>query len=467
MILDGLPHETILRSLEAEDSAVTPLKDFYLWLDLKRQQNPLTVRPIAFGELEQWHFTQPDTALAHRSGKFFTVEGLRVETDFGPLTHWEQPIINQPEVGILGFITRSFGGVLHFLVQGKVEPGNINGVQLTPTLQATRSNYTLVHGGNEPPYSAEFLVPGRTQILVDRLMTEQGSRFLRKRNRNMIVLAEHEISCHENFCWLTLGQIKQLLKQDNLVNMSMRSVLSSLAMARSACLDSSELGVATQSPSRSRSHRSFHSNNHALNWLSQLRARYQLKLERRPLDQLAGWVMEEDVIRHESGRHFSVAAIEVTATARETAHWTQPILRHSGHGLNGFLVQRMDGVLHFLVQACMFPGHRDVFKLGSTIARSNPEPLFNTPQAPPFLEYFRDPPAESIRFNALHSEEGGRFLHHQSRYMIVELPENTIRDLPAHYCWMTLSQLALFNHFDEITIEGRNLMACLDDTQFF
>ena len=32
-------------------------------------------------------------------------------------------------------------------MQAKVEPGNINSIQLSPTLQATRSNYTKAHGG--------------------------------------------------------------------------------------------------------------------------------------------------------------------------------------------------------------------------------------------------------------------------------------------------------------------------------
>ena len=43
----------------------------------------------------------------------------------------KQPIINQPEIGFLGFITKEFNGILHFLVQAKVEPGNVNNVQIS------------------------------------------------------------------------------------------------------------------------------------------------------------------------------------------------------------------------------------------------------------------------------------------------------------------------------------------------
>lgn len=68
-------------------------------------------------------------------------------TNWGRVASWDQPIINQPEVGYLGFIVKEFNGVLHFLMQAKIEPGNVNHVQLSPTIQATRSNYTQVHQG--------------------------------------------------------------------------------------------------------------------------------------------------------------------------------------------------------------------------------------------------------------------------------------------------------------------------------
>ena len=51
---------------------------------------------------------------------------------------WDQPIIDQPEIGFLGILCKEIKGSLHFLLQAKIEPGNKNFVQLSPTLQATR-----------------------------------------------------------------------------------------------------------------------------------------------------------------------------------------------------------------------------------------------------------------------------------------------------------------------------------------
>ena len=457
--------DPFLRSALTADSEVMPLATFQEWLDVQRQQQRLEIHRIPFDELDQWQFTASPCSLGHRSGKFFTIEGLRVETDFGPTPAWEQPIIHQPEIGILGIVCRKFGGILHFLMQAKIEPGNINGVQLTPTVQATRSNYTQVHGGRQPIFCNLFTAAGRSRIVLDRLLSEQGARFLRKRNRNMIVEVDGEIPIEDGFCWLTLGQIKQLLCEGNLLNMSARSVLSCVPFSTGAPLaDFSYTGgfgrelVASLYAGKAATH----ADNDILNWLFDLRARYQVRLQRRPLDQLDGWIIEKDAIRHHSDHHFSVIAVRVEAVGREVLRWSQPLLEHSARGINGFLLQRIGGVLHFLVRACLFPGNHELFNLGSTVSRANAENLFGAPSAPPFLDLFRDPPSSWIRYQAMQSEEGGRFLCYQSRYLILELPEEMPLHLPENFRWMTLGQLNTFNQHGHVNIEGRNLLACLD-----
>ena len=73
-------------------------------------------------------------------------------------------------------------------MQAKIEPGNVNNVQLSPTLQATKSNYTRAHQGKSPAYLEYFVNATPYQILLDQLQSEQGARFLRKRNRNIILV---------------------------------------------------------------------------------------------------------------------------------------------------------------------------------------------------------------------------------------------------------------------------------------
>ena len=101
------------------------------------------------------------------------------------------PIISQPEIGILGFLTAVFDDTLHFLVQLKKEPGNPNGVQLSPTVQATKSNYSQVHGGKLPRF-LEFFLPGTTKdIIFDQYQSEQGHRYYKKGTETQFFILKH------------------------------------------------------------------------------------------------------------------------------------------------------------------------------------------------------------------------------------------------------------------------------------
>ena len=214
----------------SRDNPFQSLAEFRLGMEELKKTGIFNVEQIPLHQLDQWHFTVGRNCLEHASGKFFKIEGLRIKTNFGTLPDWDQPIINQPEIGILGILTKVIQGTRYFLMQLKMEPGNINKIQLSPTVQATKSNFSRVHQGKLPPYLGYFNGSSPSGILIDQLQSEQGARFLEKRNRNMVVEVKEDIPVCENFCWLTLGEIKHLLSMDNLVNMDCRSVLSTIPL---------------------------------------------------------------------------------------------------------------------------------------------------------------------------------------------------------------------------------------------
>src|ERR1035437_659225 len=144
---------------------------FYEWFNSKTHNNQFLVEEIPFDLLDNWYFEHETRNLRHSSGKFFSIEGINVNTNFGVKNKWEQPIIIQPEIGILGIITKKFNGIRYFLMQAKMEPGNINMVQLSPTVQATRSNYTKVHNGKLPKYLEYFTDSSKSKVLIDQLQT--------------------------------------------------------------------------------------------------------------------------------------------------------------------------------------------------------------------------------------------------------------------------------------------------------
>ena len=196
--------QKLLQSALTTEGAFFTEDAFLKWFSEQTAGCFYSVKQIPFSELNTWVFDDATGNLAHASGKFFTIHGISVKTNYPQDLSWEQPIISQPEIGILGIIARSFDGVLHFLMQAKMEPGNINLVQLSPTLQATKSNYTQVHKGKLPLYYEFFEGRTKGKIIVDQLQSEQGARYLNKRNRNIILVVENAIEAQESFCWLTL-----------------------------------------------------------------------------------------------------------------------------------------------------------------------------------------------------------------------------------------------------------------------
>ncbi|GAA1015463.1 NDP-hexose 2,3-dehydratase [Streptomyces sp. F-3] len=418
------------------------------WLAQRARAHRFRVERVPLGRLDGWSFADGTGNLVHHTGRFFSVEGLSVTLGEGPVRSWQQPIIRQPEVGILGILAKEFDGVLHFLMQAKMEPGNRNVLQLSPTVQATRSNYSTVHRGAKVKYLEYFTGPRRGQVHADVLQSEHGSWFYRKANRNMLVEVgeDTEAPPDEDFCWLTLGQIGELLRRDNLVNMDARTVIACFPPVHSfpgALLTDAELQ----------------------SWFTVERSRHDVDIRRIPLDEVEGWTRGEDVVEHTDGRYFRVVGVRVEAGNREVSRWDQPLLEPVGTGVTAFLYRRIGGIPHLLVHAKVEAGFLDTVELAPTV-QANPGNWRHLPpeDRPPFLELALDPPAGRVRYAVVHSEEGGRFLNAESRYLFIETDDSqTPLDPPPGYQWATPGQLkALTAHGHYVNVQARTLLSCID-----
>ncbi|MCI3275042.1 NDP-hexose 2,3-dehydratase family protein [Streptomyces cylindrosporus] len=438
------------------------------WLIARRDAHRFEVTRVPFAELGDWS-VQPGTGnLTHRSGKFFTVEGLRVHADAGPVGTWDQPIIVQPEIGLLGFVVKEIDGVLHCLTQAKMEPGNPNLVQVSPTVQATRSNFTRVHRGSATRYLEYFTDPGRARVLVDVLQSEQGSWFLGKRNRNIVVEVppDEDVPAHPDFRWMTVAELRELLHRDNTVNMDARTVLSCIPFARPTSAPRPGPGQEFRTALRrsmTAAEGALHPLPEVLSWFTERTARHELRTERIPLARVEGWHRDAWEVRHEQGRHFTVFGARVSAASREVSGWTQPLLAPCGTGIAALLVKNLGGVLHALVHARPEAGHVRGVELAPTV-QCTPDNYRSLPAAsrPRFLDVVLDAPAGRVRFDAIQSEEGGRFHHAECRYTIIEAGDDFPVAVPEDYRWLTLHQLAsLLQHSHYLNVQARSLVACL------
>src|SRR5262245_46272432 len=111
----GLPRRLARSAAAVRSGASMGTSDFPDWFAARRRNNRFRVRRIPFAALERWSVEPGTGNLVHGSGRFFRVEGLRVTTGDGA-PPWHQPVIVQPEIGVLGILAKEFDGVLHFLI---------------------------------------------------------------------------------------------------------------------------------------------------------------------------------------------------------------------------------------------------------------------------------------------------------------------------------------------------------------
>jgi len=196
----------------------------------------MEVTVINLNSCQNWSMDPSTGNYCHSSGEFFKIHGIRINSEHREvgLGGWDQPILTQIgyDGGLLGILKQRFSGIPHYLIEAKMEPGNYEKVQLSPTLQATFSNLKRAHKGSKPKYSEFFENPeeNETKLIYNQWLSEDGGRLYLKRNRGMIVEVEENtiINIPKNFIWLSMWQIKELLKENAWVNPHVRGIIAHL-----------------------------------------------------------------------------------------------------------------------------------------------------------------------------------------------------------------------------------------------
>jgi len=224
--------EVMLDSIR-DDNQLYKLDYIIEWFNKKRNESDMTVEEIGINDLDKWNVDKESGNIFHDSKGFFEITGVKVTNTFDREVGkkgWTQPMIAKNPGGILGLLMKRINGIPHYLVQAKAEPGNIGKLQLSPTLQATTSNLLKAHGGLRPLFAEYFDEPKNVKIIYAKWQSEDGGRFHLKSNYNMIVEIDknEDLEIPDSFIWVTLFQIKQLLKIENFVGPHIRGIISFL-----------------------------------------------------------------------------------------------------------------------------------------------------------------------------------------------------------------------------------------------
>ncbi len=206
-----------------KDIDITPI---LAWLKERQDSYPVTVKEVGVNEAVGWRTDPVSGNITHESGKFFSIIGVEVTgASDREVPSWSQPMLKQEEVGISGVLMQTKGGIMRYLFYAKFEPGNINTVQLSPALQVSEGNLSLAHKGKRPRL-AEYFDGTKGTLVASVLGVEDGGRFYHKLNRSMLVEVSEseEVPVTPDYIWLTLPEIKKLLRVDATVNSLARNV---------------------------------------------------------------------------------------------------------------------------------------------------------------------------------------------------------------------------------------------------
>ena len=215
--------KAILKSLLDNNGAeLFTFEKIISWFTNLKMHASLEVNKCNLNEIDDWIIN--DDCVSHTSGKYFEVLGVKCKVGNREMSEWYQPIIRQREEGIIGFLVKEINGVLHLLVQAKMEAGNFDILEMAPTVQCITGSYS------NPEYNVEYLdffLNNKSYLHYDVLQSEEGGRFFQEQNRNIVIEIEKDqlLNVHPNFIWMTFRQVKEFIKFNNYFNIEARSLL--------------------------------------------------------------------------------------------------------------------------------------------------------------------------------------------------------------------------------------------------
>ncbi|MGF0019762.1 NDP-hexose 2,3-dehydratase family protein [Sporofaciens sp. SGI.106] len=450
----------IMESWATTDNPFNSTEDILEWVKQKNESTKVNISKIPYKYDGFWYYDKETGEIKNRNNSFFQIKGL-IKRDGESV--YEQPIIIQNEIGYLGIIGKVIDGTLYFLMQAKIEPGNVNKIQISPTIQATKSNFMQAHGGKAPAYLEYFSNKNDYEIVVDQIQSEQSSRFLGKRNRNIIIVINDDIDVLPSHKWMTLGQIKQLMAYDNLVNMDTRTVISCIPFSlknftykelthikslfkRESLFNSMFFGEAGTSI------------NKIYQYINEIKMLDKSTIELVDLHSLSSWKMVDSELISTSG-DFKVVYCNIEIEGREVRRWQQPLLEAIGESTFGLVYCVENNTMEFLIQAKSEIGCFDKIEVGPSVQLGPNDSAKNCVEDV-FLRKLNN--NENVEFQGLFSEEGGRFYHEQNRNVIMRIDKKEIPSLPEGYFWADFQTVNILIQFNNcLNIQLRNLFSIL------
>jgi dTDP-4-dehydro-6-deoxy-alpha-D-glucopyranose 2,3-dehydratase len=200
------------------------------WLTGVRYRESLHAEDLSLSNLPGWEIA--DDEIRHERGLHFSVIQLRVHAPDREVTDWDQPLIAASHTGKIVLLVKEVDGVLNLLLRAEAQLGNAHGAELQPTFcddndDAPETPKAIRDLLNEKRVRKQFTFEG----------SDEGGRFFQCISRFDIRWLDSSVNPElpNEYAWLTLGQIRELLAGTDFISDESRSILSLFLTA--ACCD--------------------------------------------------------------------------------------------------------------------------------------------------------------------------------------------------------------------------------------
>jgi len=416
------------------------------YLNNYKKKNFFIVKKKKISSLDKWIYNKNN--IHHESKKFFKICGFQIESNFYKKKKWDQPLIVQNELGILGIIKKKINSDYKYLLQIKMEPGNINKCQLSPTVQATKSNYTKVHKGKNIPYLKFFFKNKKIKKIFKIKQTEQGLRYFNKKNYNVLLDdTKRIIKKLPNFHWLNKKELKYLISKNNIINMDTLSVFSCAIKKKKNDIPIIKI-------------------NKIFNFINTRKKKYFTFAKKISLYQLKDWTLKGNEIVNNKKNYFSIIGLSIQNNSREVNKWEQPIIAQENLAFAGFITKIYNQTLHYLVSFDIKPGLKNSY-LSCTVRTSNFTNYKNNNDIDNFKknilnQNFINKKNGKLLYKTIQSDEGGRFYKSQICYSVFQIFSGYNLKIPKNYIWISHNQMINLIKKKYFDIEARILFACFN-----
>lgn len=294
------------------------------------------------------------------------------------------------------------------------------------------------------------------KVLHDTLQTEQGWKFLNKRNRSIVVEIPNDTREQQYYKYISLIEILSLLRKKNILNSDSRAVIVSLL------LNYPEIFPYSRNLLKSSIRKSLHISSINQKKLVNLFTRRKgdlFKVSNVSLFEMQDWKVNDYKIVNKNKELHEVIQIQVSTDSREVTNWDQPIVNsHDTEKL--ILIGKIeDGTLKILLCSDTQPGLITDTTASVTLSSSTSfDELNNSYKLRQWLGLNKN----NAKFfkKTENSEEGGRFYFDKCIYEFYIFDElNNFPDRLQNHHWVTLNDCKTL--LNEQLILTNELRSCL------